>query len=177
MLNGWTRATVRFRDQQWAKALYPLTLLSHSLQANWVDLAGILPPACWEEITLKALFGKQADTEMLPPVVGLLHAYPYPWSPKLAAAVWQRMRELLKPATFQQNNWSGVWSLVSGSLLAFAARAPFSFLPEAIDRLQTEQLTIPDSPFRGYWKKMLENTVDLMQLRHAMHQAFDKENA
>jgi len=169
--NGWTQATVRFRDQAWAKALYPLTLASHSILGNWTDLMNFLPPAYWEEVTVKALFGKQADTEMLPRVVGLLSAYPYPWSAQLTAAVWKRLQELLKTTTFRED----MWTLFSGSLTAFAEKAPASFLPEAIDNLRGVPSTIPESSFRHYWVKTIESAISLLQLRLTMHQAFNKD--
>jgi len=169
--NGWTQAAVRFRDQAWAKALYPLTLTSNGFLVNWTDLMNFLPPAYWEEVTVKALFGKQADTEMLPQVVGLLSAYPYPWSAQLTAAVWKRLQELLKTTTFRED----MWTLFSGSLTAFAEKSPASFLPEAIDNLRGVPSTIPESSFRRYWVKTIESAISLLQLRLTMHQAFNKD--
>jgi len=171
--NGWAQAAMRFHDQEWAKALYPLMLVSNSIVGDWTELIAFLPPAYWEDITLKALFGKQADTEALPPVVGLLYACPHPWSTQLAAAVRQRIGELLKPSIFTENRWSGVSELLSKMLLVFAVKAPTALLPEAVESLLKTSPTIPESPFRSYWENTIESAVSLMQLRHEMQQAFN----
>ncbi|MHB9108883.1 MAG: DUF5691 domain-containing protein, partial [Armatimonadota bacterium] len=173
--NGWAQATLRFRDAAWAKSLYPLTLqsLSHNLYMPWVSFLKLLPPAYWEEITIKALFGRQADTEMLPPALELLHSYPGPWTLRLAEAVWKRTQELLASSRlFNDNYWSGSGVLLVGFSGAFATKAPESMLPEAAGVLQQVLASIPESPYKSYWDKTLGNTLSLMQFRIWMNSAF-----
>ncbi|MHB0936352.1 MAG: DUF5691 domain-containing protein [Armatimonadota bacterium] len=158
--NGWVQATMRFRDQEWARALWPLVLARQTALGSWTALMALLPPAELEEMTIKALQGRQENQDVLPPLLDLLRFYPCPWSRQLAFVVRKRLQELLaSPDTFKENNRSGNGELLDVCLYYFPICAPVELLHEMATMLQPAEQQIPESPYQEYRSKMFKKTT------------------
>jgi hypothetical protein len=148
LLSAWTMAAVRGRDAAWAEAL-----LRAGSGGDAASVAELLAPEQLEAVALERL--RPLDVERLRPAQnGLVSGHPaavllqaarFPWSPELTRAALR--------AVPREDPWYGLAELLR-------ALAPYMHPATAVATLREL-----GDPHEGKW-------VDLVHLRHTLHQAF-----
>jgi hypothetical protein len=148
LLSAWTTAAVRSRDAAWAEAL-----LRAGAGADEAPVAELLPPEQLEPLALERL--RPLDVERLRPAQnGLVSGHPaavllqaarFPWSSELTRAAVR--------AVPREDPWYGLSEVMR-------ALAPYMHPATAVATLRE----LGDH-HKGTW-------VDLIHLRHTLHQAF-----
>lgn len=145
LVRAWTEAAIRARDAAWAEAR--VRMAGREERLGTVDrLAAVLPPDRLEPLLLERLPGGAAKATH----TGwqMLRAAQFPWSPALTRAVLSAFPAALQPSDYDARE-----------LLRAAAPHVHPATAVAVLRAQGD-------PHEGPW-------VDLVHLRHTLHQAFE----
>lgn len=148
IIPAWTDAAIRVRDGEYAEARLFMPGGKHP-SVGERKLAEVIPPERLEPLVLERL-----STHGLDAVAALLEAACFPWSPALTRAVLESLPDDLPwavrdPAERKPEFFTAI------------AVAPYVHPATAVAVLRER-----GNPYEGEW-------VDLIHLRHTLHQAFE----
>jgi hypothetical protein len=128
LVPAWALAAARHADAAWAEAILATelaTVLEHAGEQVVAELLAALPNARREALTLDHLSADVGADED-PMVLHLLRSYAGPWSPRLARAIVDRVRTMVRrPGRGGGGYWTGATLLRDAAL-----RVPPSMLDE-----------------------------------------------
>jgi hypothetical protein len=162
LLQGWTTATVRYRDVTWARMLvekHPETVFLGTAVIE------ILPASDREKLTLIAL--KEAAFKPVDgsPAQALLKCCKHPWSAELGRAVLKALRTSTQQAHTQKER---MWELRT-ALPEFARYMPPNLHTEAADGWRQ------DTNEWDYWRESVDKFLSLLQFRHDMLESLNEK--
>ncbi|HEV3048740.1 MAG TPA: DUF5691 domain-containing protein, partial [Longimicrobium sp.] len=147
VIRAWTDAAIRVRDGEYAEARLRMPGGKHP-GVGETKVAEVIPPERLEPLVLERLSARGLNA-----ATGLLYAVRFPWSPALTRAV---LAELPADMPDRVRNPSEF----KPELMTASLGAPFMHPTTAVAVLREQ-----GDPHKGEW-------VELIHLRHTLHQAF-----
>lgn len=184
VLTGWTEATLTFRDEEWAAALWPVWLLEPpplgmaadaytgsfdtTVNGYLTRLLQIVRPADAEQVIAGAIVSSFNPLRM----AAILRDATWPWSAALTDRYLRSLREIAERTLKQSEaNWQAInaWtaSIQSAALVIHPGSIPDAI--ELLNHLHETELPGGTNSWE-YWKQSLRRCGETLQMRRRINE-------